>query len=100
MQEEEEESLTAVITVALIIVFAEFFYWFLNIFVVENIIKNEALKTASYVAALTLNDYLATYFYVKNIYYIFPACLGAAAGAFLAVKCNEKRKKKNDQDQS
>lgn len=92
--QEGEESLTAVITVPLIIFVAEFSYWFLHVFVVKNVIKDEALKTASYAAALTFNDCLATYFYVRNdIYYIFPACLGAAAGSLLAVKCNKKHQK-------
>lgn len=92
--QEEEESFTAVITVILIIVFTEFSYWFLNVFVVENVIKNEALKTASYAAVLTFNDRLSTYLSVKqDIYYIFPACAGAAVGAFLAVKCNKRRQK-------
>lgn len=89
MQAEEE----FLITTALIIFLAEFFYWFLTIFVVSNIIDSEALKTATYAVALTFNDYLATYFYVRNIHYILPACLGAAAGSFLAVKCNKRRQK-------
>lgn len=99
--QEEEESLTAVIAVPLIIFLAEFSYWFLHVFVVKNVIKDEALKTASYAGALTFNDCLATYFYVRkdDIYYIFPACLGATAGAFLAVKCNKSRQKKINQGQ-
>lgn len=88
MQEEE-----FLITAALIIFLAEFFYWFLTIFTVNNIIDSEALKTATYAVAITFNDRLATYFYVKEIYYILPACLGAFIGSFLAVKCNKMRQK-------
>lgn len=88
MQEEE-----AFATAALIIFFAEFFYWFLTVFLINKVTDSETLKTAIYAAALTFSDYLAIFFYVKNVNYLLPACLGAFVGAALAVEYDKRRQK-------
>lgn len=82
-----------IVTTALIIFFAEFFYWFLTVFLINKVADSEAIKTAIFAAALTFSDYLAVFFYVKNIHYLSPACLGAFIGALLAVEYDKRRQK-------
>lgn len=90
MQEEEG----FIIATALIIFFAEFFYWFLTVFLINKVTDSEAIKTAIFAAALTFSDYLAVFFYIRNIHYLSPACLGAFIGALLAVEYDKRRQKK------
>lgn len=82
------------ITTALIIFFAEFLYWFLTVFLINKVADSETIKAAIFAAALTFSDYLAVFFYVKNIHYLSPACLGAFVGALLAVEYDKRRQKK------
>lgn len=73
-------------TIATIIFFADLLFWFLQVFLINNVRERKAAKSGTYSALLNFTSYIAVYFFVKNIEYLAPACLGAFVGAMMAVE--------------
>lgn len=80
-----------IVTTALIIFFADFFYWFLTVFLINKVMDSKALKAGFFAAALNFSSYIAVFFFVKNLNYLLPACLGAFIGAMLAVEYDKRK---------
>jgi len=82
------------ITTALIIFFADLMYWFLTVFLINKVLNSKSIKAGLFAAALNFNSYIAVFYFVKNLDYLTPACLGAFTGAILAVEYDKKRQEK------
>lgn len=79
-------------TTALIIFFADFFYWFLTVFLINKVIDSKTIKAGIFAAALNFSSYIAVFYFVKNLNYLLPACFGAFVGSMLAVEYDKRRK--------
>lgn len=86
------------LSIALIIFFADAFYWFLTVFLIDNVVDNKPAKAGFFAAALNFSAQLAVYYFVKNFDYMIPACAGAFIGAVLAT-AYDRRKQKNQNDE-
>lgn len=78
------------ITTALIIFFADLLYWFLTVFLIDKVMDRRSIKAGLFAAALNFNSYIAVFYFVKNLDYLTPACLGAFVGAILAVEYDKR----------
>lgn len=87
-------------TTATIVFFCELLYWFLTVFLISNVIDGHATKSGLFAAALNFTNYLAVFYFVKNIEYLFPVVLGAFVGAILAVEYDKRHKKIAKEDES
>lgn len=83
------------ITTALIIFFADLLYWFLTVFLIDKVMDRKSIKAGLFAAALNFNSYIAVFYFVKNLDYLTPACLGAFAGAILAVEYDKRHQQKS-----
>jgi len=81
------------IATAVIIFFADFFYWFLTVFLIDKVVENKPLKSGFFAAALNFSSSVAVFYFVKNLEYLTPACLGSFVGAALAVEYDRRRQK-------
>lgn len=78
------------ITLAIIIFFCDLLYWFLTVFLVNNVMDNKSIKAGAFAAAINFNSYIAVFYFVQNLDYLTPACLGAFVGATLAVEYDKR----------
>ena len=83
------------ITTAIVVFFCELLYFFLTVFLIDNVIDGHSVKAGAFSAALNFTSYLALFNFVKNFDYLGPACLGAFVGTILATEY-DKRKRKQD----
>ncbi|GEM_PF-4220618 len=81
------------ISTAVIIFFCDALFWFLNVFLINKVIDHRAFKAGFYAAALNFTSYIAVFYFVKNLEYLTPACLGAFIGAVMATEYSRRRQK-------
>jgi L-lactate permease len=81
------------IATAVIIFFADFFYWFLTVFLIDKVVESKSIKSGFFAAALNFSSSIAVFYFVKNLEYLTPACLGSFVGAVLAVEYDKRRQK-------
>lgn len=81
-------------TIATIIFFADLLFWFLQVFLINNVRERHSAKSGTFSALLNFTSYIAVFFFVKNIEYLAPACLGAFVGAMMAVEYDKRFHKK------
>ncbi|MEI6597216.1 MAG: hypothetical protein WCL13_03375 [bacterium] len=82
------------ITTALIIFFSDLAYWFLTVFLIDKVADHKSIKAGIFAAAINFNSYIAVFYFVKNLDYLTPACLGAFVGAMLAVEYDRRHQEK------
>lgn len=87
------------VTGAVVVFFCELLYYFLTVFLVDNIVDGHSVKAGAFSAALNFTSYLALFYFVKNFDYLGPACLGAFVGAILATEYDKRRRKSEQTNQ-
>lgn len=84
------------ISIALMLFFADTFFWFFSVFLINNVVSKKPLSSGFSSAALNFSNLLTVYYSVKNLDYMLPACFGAFVGAALATEYD--RRKRNQED--
>ncbi|MDO8592806.1 MAG: hypothetical protein Q7R92_03495 [bacterium] len=86
------------LSIALIIFFADCVYFFLTVFLIDNVVGNKAIKAGFFALLVNFSSQLAVFYFVKNFDYAIPSNAGAFIGAVLAT-AYDCRKQKNQKDE-